>query len=103
MIQNLNNLELLILEHLPGAPNGLSVAELADGLLGNAGPEARGHIHGALGILDARLGGLAMRRGDDFLGHADVELWGLPLDTLSVVARLFAYPDRLSCQRKVYR
>lgn len=101
MLQDLSDLELLILEHLPGTPNGLSVAELADGLLGNAGPEARGRVRRALRILEARLGGLAVRKGDDFLDHCDVELWGLPLDTHSVVARLFAYPDRLSCRSNV--
>lgn len=90
MLQSLNDLQLLILEHLPATPNGLSVAELADGLLDNAGPEARGRVRRALGILETRLGGLAVRRGDDFLGHADVELWGLPRDTHSVVIRMFA-------------
>ena len=91
MLKNLSDLELLILEHLPGTPNGLSVAELADGLLGNAGPKARGEIRQALRILDECLGGLAVRRGDDFLGHCDVELWGLPADTRSVVGRILAY------------
>lgn len=93
MLQNLNHLERLILEHLPATPNGLSVAELADGLLDNAGPQARGRVRRALGILDARLGGLAVRRGDDFLGHADVKLWGLPHDTYSVVLRMFRSSD----------
>lgn len=90
MLQSLNDLERLILEHLPATPNGLSVAELADGLLDNAGPQARGQVRRALDILNIHLGGLAVRRGDDFLGHSDVELWGLPADTRSVVARVFA-------------
>ncbi len=89
MLQSLSDLELLILEHLPGTPNGLSIWELADGLLGNAGPKARGQVKQALGILDESIGGLAIRRGDDFLGHCDVELWGLPADTRSVVSRMF--------------
>lgn len=90
MIETLNDLERLILEHLPAAPNGLSISELADGLVGNAGPQARGRVREALQVLAATLGGLTTRRGDDYLGHADVELWGLPRDTHGVVSRLFA-------------
>jgi len=105
MLENLNHLEWQILEDLPATPNGLSVAELADGLLDNAGPAARGQVRRALAVLDARLGGLAIRRGDDFLGHADVELWGLPKDTHAVVARMFAYascPDSPSSHDNRY-
>lgn len=97
MLQDLNELERLILEHLPATPNGLSVWELADGLLDNAGPQARGRVREALRILGARLGGLAIRRGDDYLGHADVELWGLPGDTYSVVVRMFAQVMQVPC------
>lgn len=81
------NLELLILEHLPAEPNGLSVHELADGLLGNAGPQGRSVISGALKEIAMAIGGLACRRGDDYLGHFDVDLWGLPWDTWCVLRR----------------
>jgi len=90
MLRKLSDLELLILEHLPGTPNGLSIWELADGLLGNAGPKARGDVKLALWTLDGCLGGLAVTRGDDYMGHCDVELWGLPADTRSVLIRVFA-------------
>ena len=81
---------LVVLEHLPCAPNGLSVRELADGLLDSRGPAARGEIGSALQEIADTFAGLAVRRGDDFLGRADVELWGLPRDTHRVVRRLFA-------------
>jgi len=88
MLEGLTETAERVVRHLPGAPNGLSVDELAEGLLGGRGPGDRSAIAGALAELDRRLGGLAMRRGDDDFGHADVRLYGLPLDTLSVVRRL---------------
>lgn len=96
LLTGLTKLQRLVLEHLPAAPNGLSVHELAEGLLDNRGPAARGEILAALGVLDVYLGGLAVTRGDDFLGHADVGLWGLPLDTHGVVARAFTCAERPS-------
>ena len=102
LLTALSKLDQLVLEHLPAAPNGLSVHELADGLLDNAGPVARGEILAALRRLDAYLGGLVVTRGDDFLGHADVDLWGLPRDTHSVVARAFACAVPPSSPKNVY-
>lgn len=96
LLTGLTKLERLVLEHLPAAPNGLSVHELAEGLLDNRGPLARGEVRAALTVLDVYLGGLAVTRGDDYLGHADVDLWGLPADTHSVVARAFACAERPS-------
>ncbi len=62
---------------LPTEPVGLSLAELAEGLLDNTSPQARGQVETALEALRSALGGLYVRRGDDDLGHADVELYGV--------------------------
>lgn len=102
LLTGLTKLERLILEHLPAAPNGLSVHELAAGLLDNRGPVARGEICAALKVLGVYLGGLAVTRGDDYLGHADVDLWGLPADTHSVVARAFTCAEHPSLPKNVY-
>jgi len=79
----------MVLEHLPCEPNGLSLQELADGLLQDRGPHARGVIRSALDRLASFFGGLAVRHGQDAFGHADVELYGLPRDTYRVICRLF--------------
>ncbi len=88
--ESLTQLDRAVLEHLPCEPNGLSIHELADGLAGDAGPQGRSRIRQSLAALGAQLGGLAVRRGDDFMGHADVELWGLPRDTHAVLRRIYA-------------
>jgi len=78
-----------LLEVLPCEPNGLSIHELADGLVGRRDPRARAYIRRALEGLSAMLGGLATTRGCDDFGHADVALWGLPRDTYRVVLRIY--------------
>jgi len=94
MFYPLSKLAAEVLRNLPGAPNGLSVDELAEDLLKARGPKQRSKIIYALADIGWLLGGLAVRRGDDDLGHADVKLWGLPLDTLAVVRRICERPKR---------
>ena len=84
----------LLLEHLPCEPNGLSIHELADGLEDDRSPRGRCMVRLALDCLAVFLGGLAVRRGDDAFGHADVELYGLPRDTYRVVCRMYAADAR---------
>jgi len=74
---------------LPCEPNGLSIHELAEGLLGRRDPVALGRVRRMLRGLSFLLGGLACRPGTDDFGHADVHLWGLPRDTYAVVRRLY--------------
>ena len=47
-MDRLNAFELEVLENLPVEPIGLSLSELADGLLDNRGPAARGKVRTAL-------------------------------------------------------
>lgn len=73
----LTTIDLQLLEILPIEPNGLSVWELAEEICGNCGPVARATVKSALDRIRIILGHLHIRRGDDFLGHADVALIGL--------------------------
>ena len=75
--RSLTPFERELLAVLPTEPVGLSLAELAEGLLDNSGPQARGRVKAALEHIRAALGGLYARRGDDDLGHADVELYAV--------------------------
>ena len=90
MLILLTQFERLVLEHLPCEPNGLSVHELADGLAGDRSPQGRARVRNALAYLGLMFAGLAVRRGDDDFGHADVELYGLRRDAHRLVRRIYA-------------
>jgi len=79
---------LAVLEHLPTAPNGLSIWELADGLLDNRGPMARGRIAAAVQELHQAANLITATTGDDDLGHAAVPLWGIRAGQRDVAAAL---------------
>jgi hypothetical protein len=82
-----------LLASLPAAPNGLSLHELADGLLDNAGPQARGQVKAAVEVLRAGLGGLHVGRGDDEVSHADVPLYGVPAEHRARVKEILSDRD----------
>ena len=84
-LESLTAFERELLAVLPTEPVGLLLADLADGLLDNTGPQARGQVKAALDAVDRLLGGLCVGRGDDDLGHADVELYGVKRDDRSLV------------------
>jgi hypothetical protein len=69
---------------------GLSLAELAEGIMGSRAPAARGYVKGLLDDASALLGGLWVGRGDDGLGHADVRLYGVRQAQRSSVAGAIA-------------
>ena len=90
LIAHRNLIAAVLLAMLAGAGISLAIpwivgAALDDALISQTRP---------LAPLMWLLGGLAMRRGDDDLGHADVKLWSLPLDTLAVVRRICQGPKQ---------
>ena len=89
-MERLNEFELEVLENLPVEPIGLSLAELADGLLDDRGPAAKGKVRLALERIAEVLNGLYIRTGNDDLGGFGVKLYGIPSRTMPSVRRFFA-------------
>lgn len=89
-MEDLNELELEVLENLPVQPVGVSLAELADDLLGSRGPSARGKIRRALERISGAIGGLHMHTGNDDFGGARVKMFGIPTRKMPRVRRFFA-------------
>ncbi len=77
-MERLSKFELEVLENLPVEPIGLSLAEFADGLLGNRGPAARGKVKAALDGIARALGGLHVGNGNDRFGGCGVQMFGIP-------------------------
>ena len=75
--RKLTDFEMEVLANLPIEPTGLSMEELAEGLLDNRGPVARGLIRKALDAIVDALGGLYAPLGDDDLGNFGVLLYGI--------------------------
>ena len=84
-MKHLNEFELEVLENLPFEPIGLSLAELADGLLDDRSPQAKGRIMLALKAIRRRVGGLWITRGDDDFGACQVKMYGLPREKATAV------------------
>ena len=61
-MKRLNEFELEVLENLPVEPVGLSLAELADGLLGNRSPAPKGKVRRALESIAKALGACTCAR-----------------------------------------
>ena len=76
-MERLNEFELEVLENLPVEPTGLSLAELADGLLDDRSPTAKGKVRRALDRIAAALGGLNVCQGNDDLGGFAVKMYGI--------------------------
>ncbi len=89
-MKRLSDFELEVLENLPVEPIGLSLAELADGLLDNRGPVAKGKVRGALENISSALGGLHVYSGNDDLGGFGVKMHGVPRSKMPFVRQVFA-------------
>jgi len=89
-MEGLNEFELEVLENLPVEPVGLSLAELADGLLDNRSPAAKGKVRRALESISKALGGLHVRTGNDELGGFAVKMYGVPRRAMAAVRAFFA-------------
>ena len=93
-MQRLRGLALEVLAALPVEPNGLSLHELADGLLGRRDPAARGRVRAALGQVAAAFGELYVRRGDcEEFGRYDVPLYGVRGHQAAAVRAFLARRD----------
>lgn len=89
-MERLNEFELEVLENLPVEPIGLSMAELADGLLDNRSPVAKGKVRRALDRIAEALNGLHVRIGNDELRGFGVKMYGIPRRTMPSVRAFFA-------------
>jgi len=89
-MEGLNEFELEVLENLPVELVGLSLAELADGLLDNRSPAAKGKVRRALESISKALGGLHVRTGNDELGGFAVKMYGVPRRRIICVREFFA-------------
>ena len=89
-MEGLSEFELEVLENLPVEPIGLSLAELADGLLDDRGPAAKGKVRRALDRIGKALGGLHACTGNDDLGGFGVKMYGLRRDDVPAVMQFFA-------------
>jgi len=88
-MEGLTEFELEVLENLPVEPTGLSLAELADGLLDDRSPAARGKVRRALERIAEALNGLHVQTGNDDLGGFGVKMYGIPLPTMPRVRVFF--------------
>ena len=88
-MEGLNEFELEVLENLPVEPVGLSLAELADGLLDARSPTAKGKVRRALESISKALGGLHVRTGNDELGGFAVKMYGVPKGKMAAVRAFF--------------
>lgn len=88
-MDRLSEFELEVLESLPFEPTGLSLAELADGLLNDRSPRAKGRIRRALDGIEDVLGGLYVRTGDDDFGHFGIAMYGVPRNKMPLVRAFF--------------
>ena len=88
----LTELQLSVLELLPGEPNGLSMMELAEGVFDVTSLSNRDKIAKALAKIGkalAPLGGLCSHRGnDDFSGY-EVKLYSISHKAMPSVRELF--------------
>ena len=89
-MDNLGAFDLEVLENLPVEPIGLSLPELADGLLDDHGPVARGRVRLALENISRVLGGLFVYRGNDDMGGFGVKMYGVPRAKMPQVRAFFA-------------
>jgi hypothetical protein len=95
-MDKLTAFDLEVLEHLPVEPIGLSLAELADGLLNDRSPTAKGKVRRALENVTRALGGLYVRPGNDDTGGFGVKLYGVPRAQMPRVRAFFAENARVN-------
>ena len=89
-MEGLNEFEMEVLENLPVEPIGLSLTELADGLLDDRSPAAKGKVRRALDHVAEALDGLYVSTGNDDLGDFGVKMYGIPPPTMPSVRAFFA-------------
>jgi len=89
-MERLNEFELEVLENLPVEPIGLSLTELADGLLGDRSPRAKGQVRRALDGIANAIGRLHIRKGNDDFGGFGIVMYAIPQDTMPSVRAFFA-------------
>ena len=89
-MERLNEFEMEVLENLPVEPTGLSLAELADGLLNDRSPAARGKVRRALDRIAEVLSGLHVHTGNDDLGGFGVKMYGIRRQEMPAVRQFFA-------------
>ena len=89
-MERLNEFEMSVLEHLPVEPTGLSLAELADGLLEDRSPKAKGKVRRALDRIGKALNGLHVHTGNDTLACYGVKMYGIRRRKMPTVRRFFA-------------
>jgi predicted amidohydrolase len=89
-MERLDDFELEVLENLPVDPIGLSLAELAEGLLDDCSPAAKGKVRRALDRVAEVLNGLHVRTGNDDLGGFGVKMYGICRRRMPAVRRFFA-------------
>ena len=88
-MDSLKAFDLEVLENLPVEPIGLSLAELADGLLDDRSPTAKGKVRRALENITRALGGLYVYSGNDDLGGFGVKMYGVPRAKMPMVREFF--------------
>ena len=89
-MERLNEFELEVLESLPVQPTGMSLNELAEGLLDDRGPAARGKVRRALERIGEAVNGLHVQTGNDDLGGFGVKMYGIRRRKMPAVRRFFA-------------
>ena len=92
-MERLNAFELEVLENLPVEPIGLSLAELADGLVGSRGPAAKSKVKTALDSILRAIGSLNVAQGNDRFGSCGVQLYGVRKQKMPDVREFFAGPN----------
>lgn len=89
-MDRLTEFELKVLENLPVEPLGVSLTELADGLLNNRSPQAKGRIKRALKNISSELEKLYIHSGDDDFSGYGVKMYGIPRATMPAIRKFFA-------------
>lgn len=89
-MERLDEFEMEVLEHLPVEPIGLSLTELADGLLDDRSPSAKGKVRRAMEKIAQAFGDLHVYTGNDDLGGFGVRMYGVPRATMPRVRELFS-------------
>ena len=94
---SLSAFDLEVLEDLPVEPIGLSLAELADGLLDDHGPAAKGKVRRAMANISHALGRLYVYSGNDDMGGFAVKMYGVPRPR---ILRVRAFSGKRTCQAR---
>ena len=88
-MESLTEFELEVLENLPVEPLGMSLSELADGLLDDYSPAGKGKVLRALDRILVATGALYVCTGDDSLGGFG-RMYGIPQRMMPAVRQFFA-------------